>query len=532
MRFELVRWSSVIAGVLAIGLSLTARADDYLLPLGGDGGGKFEAHCPPGQLLAGFDLRAADDVDAIRPLCVIPNGPRDTSEPAAEGTWYGGSGGGPARVACNRYNPVVNGMFVAWEGEETIIVNNIHLYCGDTANTQPQNDTAAAMFDAPTIDGGAPPFQTFHQGFEYKQHCPPGQPAVGVHGRSGKWVDAIGLICGPAPPRTPTDPNTVGSIGRLHSGEPASARPTQSICERAKDARARNSPVAATLETQCQASRMRTTTSATRGPAMSADTTMPTSTPNPPNAPAFVYTIDNDGRLRWFRHDATQSGPAGWTGPRLVDSGWQNNRLVFAGGDGIFYAVTPAGALMRYQHTGIASGSAKNDGGWAPPQTLASGWGNVVRAYSAGHGVIYAVTADGSLTWYRHTGFVNGKATFDGPRTVNNGWNGLKIVSAGDGVIYTIAPNGILRWYHHLAFMTGGALSTPGAWAARRDVGTGWNDFAQVVSAGHGNLYAVMKDGTVRWYRHRGYLDGANSWDAPVTVAAGWSGLRGVVAQP
>jgi hypothetical protein len=532
MRNKGLFWSSVVAGLLLLVLASAAQADDYLPTIGGGGGGKFEAHCPPGQLLAGFDLRAGDDVDAIRPLCVTARGPRDTSEPAAETTWYGGSGGGPARVVCNRYNPVVTGMFVAYEGEETIIVNNIHLYCGDTANTQPQNDSAAAMFDAPAIDGGAPPFQTFHQGYEITQHCPPGQPATGLHGRSGKWVDAIGLICGPAPPRPSSDPSVVGSIGRIDTGAPSSPRPPQSICASARDARARNSPAAPTLEAQCLASRMRSTTSATRGAVMSSDTNLPTSAPAPPNAPAFLYTIGSDGRLRWFRHDGAQPSPSDWTGPRLVDTGWQNNKQVFAGGDGVVYAITSAGILMRYQHTGIASGSAKNEGGWAPPQALASGWGGIVQAFSAGHGVIYAVTADGTLTWYRHTGFANGKATLEGPKKVGHGWNGLKIFSGGDGVMYTIAPDGTLRWYRQIAFLTGGALETPGAWAARREVGNGWNDFAQVFSAGNGNIYAVTNDGAVRWYRHRGYRDGANSWDPPRTVANGWGGLRTAFAQP
>jgi hypothetical protein len=60
-------------------------------------------------------------------------------------------------------------------------------------------------------------------------------------------VDAMALICG-APRR-----DTSGkALGRVQSTTPAVA---MSICDRAKDARARNSPVAPALEAQCEASK-------------------------------------------------------------------------------------------------------------------------------------------------------------------------------------------------------------------------------------------------------------------------------------
>jgi hypothetical protein len=38
--------------------------------LGGTGGGQFQDACAAGRLLGGFELRAGDDVDAIRPICI------------------------------------------------------------------------------------------------------------------------------------------------------------------------------------------------------------------------------------------------------------------------------------------------------------------------------------------------------------------------------------------------------------------------------------------------------------------------------
>ena len=52
---------------------LSAQAQDRIPPVGGPGGGEFVARCPPGQLLGGVELRAGDDIDAIRPLCRTPS---------------------------------------------------------------------------------------------------------------------------------------------------------------------------------------------------------------------------------------------------------------------------------------------------------------------------------------------------------------------------------------------------------------------------------------------------------------------------
>jgi hypothetical protein len=82
------------------------------------------------------------------------------------------------------------------------------------------------------------------------QICPPGLLPVGISGRSGKWLDAFGLICG----ASPLNGSTVKSIGRVNTGSD-SQRPARTICEAARDARARNSPAAANLEAQCAASK-------------------------------------------------------------------------------------------------------------------------------------------------------------------------------------------------------------------------------------------------------------------------------------
>jgi hypothetical protein len=253
----------LFAGCFAGGV----RAESYLPAMGGGGGGQFKAPCPDGQNLNGFELRAGDDVDAIRPACVISYGPIAATAPAlttdsglvaGPGTlgglfqqvapgWYGGPGGGIQRVLCPTTTPIVTGMYVQTDGDEDKTINNIHLFCGRAVIEQTPAGNPSAIFDAPYRYPKTP---TFLQE-SGSQRCPGGQVAVGVHGRAGKYLDAIGLICD-APRIAPPSPGSVKAMGRVRlDGAPAG--PSISICESARQARARNSPAAPGLEAQCRA---------------------------------------------------------------------------------------------------------------------------------------------------------------------------------------------------------------------------------------------------------------------------------------
>ncbi|MFL6229129.1 MAG: hypothetical protein ACJ741_10150 [Pyrinomonadaceae bacterium] len=239
-----------------------------LPPVGGSGGSQFVARCAGSELLTGFELRAGDDVDAIRPLCVAAFGPHETSPVQLtngsglivtgknavgadivklEGGWYGGTGGGLNNVICPKDTPIVTGMYVRAEGVHTITVNNIHLFCGVAASTQQPSEFPSAVFDAPLAESSVGLFtQDVVRETQATQYCPAGLVAVGINGRSGVWLDATGLICG-EPKLTPKPV----VLGRVQSTTPEG--PPMSICQRARDARARNSPAAPSLEAQCRA---------------------------------------------------------------------------------------------------------------------------------------------------------------------------------------------------------------------------------------------------------------------------------------
>jgi len=465
---------------LFFALGAQAQTDAVLTPIGGGGGGQFSARCPQGRHLIGFELRTGDDVDAIRPLCAVAHSPREAGPVEPYPNSFGGDGGGDMRqLVCPGAAPVVTGMYVGYEGKTTV-VNNIHLVCGVAAETQTSSELQSAVFNGPAYVGPSNSFKG--EPGHGDQRCPAGLVAVGISGRSGTWLDAVGLICGvprltrkpgtpaPAPPAKPKTPVSLGKVNVA--------------------------------------------------------------------LPAFLYGVAPDGTLKWFRHEGANVGSFDLEGPRSVNVGWANFKQVTAGGEGVIYAVTRQGALMLFRHAGFGEGLGRDDAAaWLPPQEIATGWGNFTQIFSGGDGVIYAVTPEGKLRWYRHTGFINGRATLDGPREVGRGWGGLRhVFSMGDGVIYTITPDGKLRWYRHVAHRTGGGLETQGSWEGGREVGHGWEGLRQVFAAGRGVIYAVTPDGKLWWYRHRGYRTGRGfetpgSWEARKSISNDWGNFVQAFAQ-
>ncbi|HVE65175.1 MAG TPA: hypothetical protein VNC59_01235, partial [Thermoanaerobaculia bacterium] len=211
-------WRTSAIGLAAAILLFTspARAQVAVLDtIGGSGGSPFEAPCPQGELLTGLDLWTGDDVDAVRPLCV----PAVAGQFRAYPLKYGGNGGSPSQLVCPNDTPIVIGMKVGSEGA-TRVVNNIHFYCG-RATAEPQRTAFfSARYDGPAFSDdqrgwGSSHFDGKHD--EETQICPTGLVAVGIRGRSGKWLDALGLICGAPPvPRVASPPGrTVKPQGRV-----------------------------------------------------------------------------------------------------------------------------------------------------------------------------------------------------------------------------------------------------------------------------------------------------------------------------
>ncbi|MEO8017409.1 MAG: hypothetical protein ABI769_06325 [Pseudomonadota bacterium] len=239
---------ALIAGPVA------AQVDQILPPIGGPGGGQFFQRCREDSILTGVALLVGDDVDGIRAYCRI------SPEPTGGQSYvYNGSAGSPggkwARLECPDSAPLVTGIEVGYEGEQTVIVNNVHLFCGLALPNQSLTTYPTAVFDGPPIGKGGDGLKVaLSKGFA---SCPPGLVAVGINGRAGKWVDAFSLICGPLfknpnyQHATPEKP-VVKSIGRVNTGT-STPRPPRPICDSARDALARQSPASPNLVAQCRA---------------------------------------------------------------------------------------------------------------------------------------------------------------------------------------------------------------------------------------------------------------------------------------
>lgn len=276
---------------------------------------------------------------------------------------------------------------------------------------------------------------------------------------------------------------------------PSTGTPPISICDSARRARARNSPAAPGLEARCRAAGVIV-------------------------QPMESETVVLDPRIAEKFKLAEIGVTHVLDGPKRVGTGgWQNFREVMPAGLSGIYALTREGVLKWYRHDGFLDGSVKWDGS----REVGRGWGDFQHIIPMGDGIIYAITKDGRLEWRRHAGYLDGRGlespgAWEGPKNVGTGWGAFKQVFAGgEGVIYAVTSDGVLKWYRNKSYMAGVS-----DWEGPKDVGAGWQDFKTIFSPGEGIIYAMKPTGEILWYKHDGYKDGSARWQSPVVIAADW----------
>ena len=279
------KFSSSVAVVcgLALSGSALAAADYSDTPVfGGGGGGSFRAYCPQNTYLIGIGGRTGSWIDAIQPICAQWNASTQAFNPPVAGNTSGGSGGGPATLMCPA------GMVVrGWEIARTTtgkawVVQSVSPKCEafrpeQRASAQPGRFGGNGATEASNL-------------MSYR--CPQGQFANGIYGASGAYVDNAGLSCD-AQPVMIGQPTPAGepakTIGRVPNTS-GPAGPARSICEAARDARARNSPAAPNLEAQCLAAGERPPPPATTVPAVQPPLVVDSgSAQTPPRATGVTY---------------------------------------------------------------------------------------------------------------------------------------------------------------------------------------------------------------------------------------------------
>lgn len=80
---------------------------------------------------------------------------------------------------------------------------------------------------------------------------------------------------------------------------------------------------------------------------------------------------------------------------RKIDTGWHQFRQVFAGENGVIYAIARDGKLLYYRHN--------QDFAWmVSSRAIGSGWQNADHLFSTGGGRIYSTIKDGELYYFLH----------------------------------------------------------------------------------------------------------------------------------
>jgi hypothetical protein len=175
----------------------------------------FRAQCPPGAYLVGFAGRAGNWIDRIAPICapLLSDG-RGFGAPRV-GKGHGTSpGGARQQKMCRNDAAILYSHFwmIVGDGGRQKFVEGIASNCHTTTGARSVDVQFGHYEPGPIIDLNPRP--------EHVSQCPPNEFATGFHGRAGRFLNALGLICGPLVPAK------LGTVPPSQAGNIPSALPT------------------------------------------------------------------------------------------------------------------------------------------------------------------------------------------------------------------------------------------------------------------------------------------------------------------
>lgn len=229
--------------IVIVGLGLCGHAVAGQSPaIGMNGGTEVQVNCPEGQWLVGFEPWVKGWMHHLAPLCAaLDNAAVQGGPPAPVGTqtlWI--ETGNPPLLPLKRLEvPGSLGMGSSAEGDprakllcpdRTLLVGLdiyfaqangmvglIDLLCRPSVGIELQRVTLGSHR---VMVNGREQYSPAN-----RTMCPEGEVARGIHGRSGRYVDKLGLSCAPMATSADTD---LSSTRRMRSGErleaPASRR--------------------------------------------------------------------------------------------------------------------------------------------------------------------------------------------------------------------------------------------------------------------------------------------------------------------
>lgn len=209
---------------MAIGLvagTPVASQELVRLPMfGGYGGNNFEHLCGPGRVLVGVNGYAGVWVDNIQAVCARfeTNG---VADPQREGPVFGGDRPITKGSTCyhlstaNYLSTVVATGLELDVNKHNRFLGYIRLVCAHfTSNnlTKPVSFPLSGTGLLASEPSGSSGSELFVK--PVRQECPAGLVAVGIRGRAGRFLDALGLVCGPRPAPPETNTRTLGKRKR------------------------------------------------------------------------------------------------------------------------------------------------------------------------------------------------------------------------------------------------------------------------------------------------------------------------------
>jgi hypothetical protein len=222
------------------------------------------------------------------------------------------------------------------------------------------------------------------------------------------------------------------------------------------------------------------------------------------------FTRVSDGSLYRISDQQLLSGTNSMSEIGKIGSGWGSFAWTGAGGDGVLYALTDDGKLRWYRYDTATQSWMKGSGGVVgvgfTPKT------KIVNIAVGRNGWIYTVRRDGRLALYQHVGRLDGTATWvNGTGYVlGRGWTGNEILAPqGDGTVYR-QVKGDLVWYRHTDPTAGNVTWSNGGRGIK--VGAGWR-FYDLLALGGGVLLATTSpSGQVSLYQHGDPTGGGQGW--------------------
>lgn len=155
---------------------------------GGPGGGEFVYPClGHSQIMTGLRARQGSWIDALAPVCNKYDPVHQTLDATPiTGDETGGPGGSLAQITCLPPRGVIVKIEATQADNHDGSVGIIAVSCGDYL------DPTRPVSLAP---GSPASFGQSHKGPAVQLSCPPPYVAGGIYGRSGAFVDRIGLLC-------------------------------------------------------------------------------------------------------------------------------------------------------------------------------------------------------------------------------------------------------------------------------------------------------------------------------------------------